>query len=152
MRLLPWGETNFCISHEEKKLIHVSYQLPAGKNALIKGVWIGLSRKKPACLSFTSPCEFFSYFVFVGLLERDEEDGFQGNGGLEREQDFFQCILGDRRQAGWFNFKFFFFLEPCGRFLALDLCKSHQPAPLQIRIPLPQALQKNCVIDRDRCV
>jgi hypothetical protein len=109
MRLLPWGETNFCISHEEKKLIHVSYQLPAGKNALIKGVWIGLSRKKPACLSFTSPCEFFSYFVFVGLLERDEEDGFQGNGGLEREQDFFQCILGDRRQAGWFNFKFFFF-------------------------------------------
>jgi hypothetical protein len=27
--------------------------------------------------------------VFVGLLERDEEeDGFQGNGGLEREQDF----------------------------------------------------------------
>jgi hypothetical protein len=82
----------------KRKLIYVSYQIPAGKNALIKGVWIGLLRKKPACLSFTSSCEFFSYFVFVGLLVRDEEDGFQGNGGLEREQDFsvYFGVIDDR--------------------------------------------------------
>jgi hypothetical protein len=51
------GRNKFFVSPMRKrKLIYVSYQLPAGKNALIKGVWIGLLRKKPACLSFTSPC------------------------------------------------------------------------------------------------
>jgi hypothetical protein len=37
---------------------------------------------------FTVPTQFLNLPVFVGLLERAEEDGFQGDGSLERGEDF----------------------------------------------------------------
>jgi hypothetical protein len=64
------------------------------------------------------PNRFLNLPVFVGLLERAEEDGFQGDGGLERGEDFlmyfgfflqkFWVGHSDRLEWGWFNFDFFF--------------------------------------------
>jgi len=47
------------------------------------------------------PTRFLNLPMFVGLLERAEEDGFQGDGGLERGEDFLVYFGFFGKSFGW---------------------------------------------------